>query len=164
MHRKAKSFGSAVYIVLYCIVLYCTALHCTVLISLMKTMHVAEAVPHYLPKVTENYVLSQKTKKPKSQRLLRLCLAPPLQESLRFGFFGFFGTVHHFGLVMVINLGQLQQNAWFSKKIQHNCKDQGPNPDPTYSYERRAGTVTRLRGVCFCLVFGDSVSFFISFC
>ena len=41
---------------------------------------------------------------------------------------------------MVINLGQLQQNAWFSKKIQHNCKVQGPNPDPTYSYERRAGT------------------------
>ena len=91
----------------------------------------------------------KKPKKPKSQRLLRLCLAPPLQESLRFGFFGFFGTVHHFGLVMVINLGQLQQNAWFSKKIQHNCKVQGPNPDPTYSYERRAGTVTRLRGIRF---------------
>ena len=89
----------------------------------------------------------KKPKKPKSQRLLRLCLAPPLQESLRFGFFGFFGTVHHFGLVMVINLGQLQQNAWFSKKIQHNCKVQGANPDPTYSYERRAGTVTRLRGI-----------------
>ena len=75
MHRKAKSFGPAMYIVLYCIVLHCAVLF---LISLMKTMHVAEAVPHFLPKVPENDVLSQKTQKTQVSETLATVPGPSL--------------------------------------------------------------------------------------
>ena len=75
MHRKAKKIGPAVYIVLYCIALRCTVLF---LISLMKTMHVAEAVPHFSPKVAKNELLSQKTKKNQVSETLATVSGPSL--------------------------------------------------------------------------------------
>ena len=81
-------------------------------------MHVAEAVPHFSPKVAKNDVLSKKTQKTQVSETLAIVSGPSLARvSEIWVFFWFFGTVRHFGLVMVINLGQLQQNAWFSKKI-----------------------------------------------
>ena len=59
----------------------------------------------------------KKPKKPKSHGLLRLCLAPPSQESLRVGFFG---TVHHFWLIWAGNVGQLQQNDGSHKILIEN--------------------------------------------
>ena len=59
----------------------------------------------------------KKLKKLKSQRLLRGRGQTQSQESLRLGFSGFFGTVHHFWLFSARNVGQLQQHALFSTKI-----------------------------------------------
>ena len=70
-------------------------------------MHVVEAVPHFLPRVPENDVLSQKTQKTQVSETLATVSGPSLARVSEIWVFLFFGTVHHFGLVMVINLGQL---------------------------------------------------------
>ena len=71
---------------------------------------------------------SKKPKKPKSQRLLRLCLAPPSQESLRFRFFEFFGTVLHLGLVMVKKFGTALAKCMVLKKDPAQLQCSGGKP------------------------------------
>ena len=88
-------------------------------------MLVAQAVPHFQPNIAKNGVVSQKPKqKPKSQRLLRLCLAPPSQDSLRVGFLRFLGQYIIF------------DHFW--------CKI-GDSSTRIHGFQNRSGTVAKFR-------------------
>ena len=91
--------------------------------------------------------------KPKSHGLLRLCVAHPSKESVGFGFLGFFLDSTSFWIAYGEKLGQLGRNALFSNEIQHSCKVQRPNPNPTYSYDGGARIIKRVRGIRFCFCY-----------
>ena len=160
MHRKAKSFGPAVYIVLYC-----TALRCTVLflISLMKTMHVAEAVPHFSPKIAKNDVLSQKTQKTQVSETLATVSGPSLARVSEIWVFWVFWDSTSFWISYGYKFGTASAKCMVLKKNPAQLQSSGAKP--------RSHVLLRAKGrhshkiawdSCFC-VFGDSVSFFISF-
>ena len=176
-------------IVLYCIVLYCivqyntvqyrtrehttvqhnTAQYNTIQYNTTQYITVQYSAVQYCKFNTIQY--SQPAIQPDSQtasqpaslaqynQAAKMCLARPSQEFMRIGFFRFYGTAHPFGWFLNQNLGQLRQNAWFSKEVRHSCKVQGPNQNRTYSYEGGAGTVARVCGICFWGVLGQCIVF-----
>ena len=146
-------------------VLHCTALYCF-LISLRKTMHVAEAVPHFSPKVAKNDVLSQKTQ---VSETLATVSGPSLARVSEIWVFWVFWDSASFWISYGYKFGTASAKCMVLKKDPAQLQSSGAKPRShvllrakgrhshkiawdscfvsTYSCKEGVGTIKRVRGI-----------------
>ena len=132
-------------------------------------MHVAEAVPHFLPKIPENDVQSQKTQKTQVSETLATVFGPSLARVSEIGVFWVFWDNTSFGISYGKKFGTALARCMVLKKDPAQLQCSGGKPRShvllrakgrhshkiawdscfvsTYSCKEGVGTIRRVRGI-----------------